>query len=128
MLQKSHSFTFKGEKIVVNFPTVGQLIDMESLKQLLTGNRYSAMSTSNLKSMLFALDLVDAIVFFQVMCPKVKRIADIDDYAKADPIVAKELVKIYKEEIYSSWYSEVIKELYSYGDAATGTADNEAKG
>ena len=75
-----------------------------------------------------ALDIVDAIVFFQVMCPKVKRIAEIDDYAKADPIVAKELAKIYKEEIYSPWYSEVTKELYSYGDAATGNPDAETKG
>ncbi len=117
MIARQHSFEFKGEKIVVNFPTVGQLIDMESMKQLLTGNRYAAMASSNLKSMNFSLNLVDAIVFFQVMSPKVKRMIEIDDYTKLDPIIAKELVEIYQKDIFAPWYYEILKELYSYGDA-----------
>lgn len=114
MLEQKHSFNFRGEKIVVSFPNVGQIIDMESLKQALTSNRYSSMSASGMKSMYFALDLVDSIVFFQVMCPRIKGIAEIKDYTSIDTTLAKELIDTYKEEIFKPWYKLVLAELYSY--------------
>lgn len=110
-LESQKACEFRGEKLIVKFPNVGQLLDMESMKQSLTSNRYGTMATSGVKSMYFALDLVDAIVFIQVLCPKVKRMLEIDNYTLMSPLAAKELIKFYKEEILP-WYSEVSKELY----------------
>jgi len=110
-IERDHAFNYKGEKIIVKFPNVGQLIDMESMKQALTNNRYGAMAASGAKSMYLALDLVDAISFLQIMCPKIKRMLGGISYTEMSPIGAKELVSLYKEEILP-WYSDVSKELY----------------
>lgn len=112
MIEREHAFNFKGEKLTAKFPNVGQLIDMESLKQGLTANRYGTMAASGVKSMYFALDLVDAIVFLQVMCPRVGRIMEVKNFTEMNPIDAKELITVYKEQILP-WYSEVLNELYS---------------
>jgi len=111
MIEKEHACIFKGEKLIVKFPNVGQLLDMESMKLALTNNRYGSMSASGIKSMYLALDLVDAIVFIQVLCPKVKRMLELEDYTKMDPLDAKELIGFYKQQLLP-WYESVSKELY----------------
>ena len=123
-IEKEHVATFKGEKLIVKFPNVGQLLDMEAMKLALTNNRYGSMSASGIKSMYLALDLVDAIVFIQVLCPKIKRMLEVTNYTDMEPMAAKELVEFYKNEIVP-WYSGVSKELYlsSEPDAAPTTDD-----
>ena len=111
MLETEHAFIFKGEKQIVKFPNVGQLLDMESMKQALTNNRYGTMAASGVKSMYFALDLVDSIVFIQTMCPKIKRMLDIKSYTEMSPLEARELIDVYKTEIVP-WYTKISQELY----------------
>lgn len=125
MLEQKHSFKFRGETLTVNFPTVGQIIDIESLKQLYTGGRYAIMASSNLKSMGYALDLVDSIVFFQVLCPKVKKIAEVTNLIDISTELGNELIEVYKTQIYASWYSEVLKQLYEYGTGETKPSESE---
>ena len=115
MLEQQHSFKFRGETVTVRFPNVGQLIDIESLKQLYTGGRYAIMAASNLKSMGYALDLVDSIVFFQVLCPKIKKVAGVDNLINISTELGNELIEVYKKEIYAPWYSDVLKQIYTYG-------------
>lgn len=114
-LERQKTFTFKGEKVTVNFPNVGQMIDMESLKQSLTGNKYGSMSASGVKSMFFALDMVDALCFFEVMCPKIKRIMEIKTFTTLNPEDMKDVVAAYKEHV-APWYNKMLADLYEVGN------------
>ena len=115
MIAKEIKATFRGANLIVKFPNVGQILDMESLKLALTGNRYGAMSASGVKSMFFALDLVDAISFISIMCPQLKNIVTVNNYLDLSADESNELISFYKDQIFP-WYSEVQKQLYSLGN------------
>lgn len=129
-LERQKTFTFKGEKVTVQFPNVGQMIDMESLKQSLTGNKYGSMSASGVKSMFFALDMVDALCFFEIMCPKIKRIMEIKSFTTLNPEDMKDVVAVYKEHV-APWYNKMLADLYEVGNddgkAKETNSDEEAE-
>ena len=81
MIERQKKFKIGEHQFIANFPNVGQLIDMESLKQALTNNRYGVMAQSGVASMYDALDMVDAIAFLQVVVPDVARYLNIKNYA-----------------------------------------------
>lgn len=115
-LERKKTFTFQGEKVTVNFPNVGQMIDMESLKQSVTGNKYGSMSASGVKSMFFALDMVDALCFFEIMCPKLKRILEVKSFTEMSPEDMKPVVAAYKEHV-APWYNKLLQDLYNIGES-----------
>lgn len=110
MIERTHAFNIGEKKFVVNFPNVGQILDMESLKQALTDNRYGAMVVSGIASMYHALDLVDTIVFFQVCIPSIAKYYNIQNYTSLSLDKIQDLVKVYKEEI-KPWYEKVMSDL-----------------
>lgn len=112
MIEREHAIEFKGVKIIVKFPNVGQLIDIEAAKQALTNNKYGAMASSGVKSMIYALDIVDALVFVQIMCPKIKMMMDAADFTSLSPEDTEDLVMVYKTQI-MPWYQKVLDQLYS---------------
>ena len=71
MIERSKKFTIGKKSFVVEFPNVGQILDIESMKQALTNNRYGIMAKSDIKSMYYALDVVDAVSFLTVVAPEV---------------------------------------------------------
>lgn len=129
-LERKKSFTFQGEKVTVNFPNVGQMIDMEALKQSVTGNKYGSMSASGVKSMFFALDMVDALVFFEVMCPKMKRLMNIKSFTEIPPEEMKPVVDAYKVHV-APWYNKLLNDLYNLTEDAgksKETAESDEQG
>jgi hypothetical protein len=48
----------------------------------------------------YALDLVDSIVFFQVLCPKIKKVAGVDNLINISTELGNELIEVYKNKIY----------------------------
>lgn len=115
MIEREITITYNDKKFVVKFPNVGQLIDIESLKNALTGGKYGSFAASGVRSMYFILDIVDTIAFFTVMCPKLKNFVteeDDVDYTKMKPESVKSLVKLYKEQVLP-WYSKMMSQLYS---------------
>ena len=100
-----------GEKaFTVEFPNIGKMIDMESLKQALTNGRYGVMASSAVVSMYQALDLVDAIAFYTICVPTVAKYYDIDDYTSVAIDKVTELVMVYKKEL-KPWYDGILREL-----------------
>ena len=51
MIQRVKKFNIGEKSFTVSFPNVGQIIDVESLKQALTGGRYGVMASSGVASM-----------------------------------------------------------------------------
>ena len=121
-MERSKSTMFRGVKVIVKFPNVGQMIDIEALKQAYTSNRYGVMAVAGVKTTNLALDYVDAISFIQTCVPHIKRMVEIKDYSSMDAMTACELIKYWKEEV-EPWYAKCLQELYSYSDGTTEQTD-----
>lgn len=126
MIEREITISYNDKKFRVKFPNVGQLIDIESLKNALTGGKYGSFAASGVKSMYFILDIVDTIAFLTVMCPKLKNFIteeeDGIDYTQMKPETVKTLVTVYKEQILP-WYSKIMGQLYS--SATNDTTEQE---
>jgi hypothetical protein len=99
----------------VEWPTVKQMIDIESAKLALSKGKYTDMILSGTKWMNRALNYIDMLAYFSVMCPKIVtdskvRLSDID---LAD--VHKGLLSVYTDQFLPWWneYEEMIDKLES---------------
>lgn len=117
MIDREIVVNYNEKKFQIKFPNVGQMIDIESLKNALTGGKYGSFAASGIKSMYFILDIVDTIAFLSVMCPRLKNfITEEDgeklDYTQMKPETVKTLINVYKNQILP-WYSKWLEQLYS---------------
>lgn len=110
MIERSKKITIGEKSFIVNFPNVGQMIDIESMKQSLTGNRYGSMASSGIASMYLALDVADAIAFLTVCVPDMAKYYNITDYSSLPADKMNVYVNIYKEQILP-WYNKILMEL-----------------
>lgn len=110
MIERKKKFSIGEKTFTVDFPNVGQLIDLESLKQALTSNKYGVMAQSGIRSMYYALDIVDTIAFFQVCVPSVSKYYDIKNYTTLPPDKVNELMEVYLKEI-KPWFDSIMNEL-----------------
>lgn len=126
-LQRQKKFTIGNKSFIANFPNVGQIIDLESMKQALTNSRYGQMAASGVASMYYALDLVDAIAFYHVVIPEVAKYYDIKNYASMEVDKIKDLLDAYQKDI-KPWFSETMNELKGLtpGDDGTDIAEKNA--
>ncbi len=128
MIEREIAITYNDKKFIVKFPNVGQLMDIESLKMALTGGKYGTFAASGIKSMYFVLDMVDAISFFSVMCPRLKNFItqeDVDvDYTQMKPESVKPLVDIYKKEV-MPWYNKIMTNLYTSTNEAIEESESQ---
>lgn len=128
MIEREIAITYNDKKFIIKFPNVGQLMDIEALKMALTGGKYGTFAASGIKSMYFVLDMVDAIAFFSVMCPRLKNFIteeDTDvDYTQMNPQSIKPLVDIYKKEV-MPWYNKMMSELYASTNEAIAESESQ---
>lgn len=128
MIEREIAITYNDKKFIVKFPNVGQLMDIESLKMALTGGKYGTFAASGIKSMYFVLDMVDAISFFSVMCPRLKNFItqeDVDvDYTQMKPENVKPLVDIYKKDVVP-WYNKIMTNLYASTNEAIEESESQ---
>ena len=110
MIERSKKITIGKKSFVVEFPNVGQILDIESMKQALTNNRYGIMAKSDIKSMYYALDVVDAVSFFTVVAPEVGKYFNVGNYLSLSPEKVQEFVDVYQKDIYP-WYAKTLEEL-----------------
>ena len=110
MIERSKKFTIGKKSFVVEFPNVGQILDIESMKQALTNNRYGIMAKSDIKSMYYALDVVDAVSFLTVVAPEVGKYFNVGNYLSLSPEKVQEFVDVYQKDIYP-WYAKTLEEL-----------------
>lgn len=124
-IQRTKNFKIDGKTFNVNFPTVGQIIDIEGLKQAMTNNKYGVMAASGIISMYYALDFVDSASFLQVCCPAVARYFNITNYMDLTPEKMEMFVNVYKEEILP-WYKDTLDQLRKVGKDEQSTEDTNS--
>lgn len=119
MIERTKQINIGEKHFTVNFPNVGQLIDIEARKQSLTGNRYGSMAASGIASMYMALDVVDTIAFLTVCVPEIAKYYNIIDYSSLSPDKMNTYVTVYKEQILP-WYNQIMMELKGVTDDSKG--------
>jgi len=113
-LSKVCKLAFQGQTFEVKFPTVGQTIDIETMKITLSNGIYRQMVSTNSGSGNLALDFIDAIAVFTVLIPELKTHLKIDNIMNLTPFEMKEMVLAYKKVFfpwYSEWFSILQKDL-----------------
>ena len=118
-IERSAKLKIKKNSYEVSFPTVGELIQIESLKITLSNGKYGEMLQSNMVSMLNALDYIDMVAYFSTLCPDILRDSKVD-LTKIDALDAVELLEVYKDQFIPFWKR--------YEDLAKGKFDKEEEG
>lgn len=107
---KSLKAKFQGNEYLLNFPNVGQIIDIESLKVSLSGNSYRGMVSSSSKGAILALDLIDSIATFSVLIPSLKEDLNYINFTDLNPMDAQEIIVVYKK-VFLPWYLKWVDAL-----------------
>lgn len=126
MIERKKKITIGKKTFVVEFPNIGQLIDLESLRLALSGNRYGNMIASGVVSMYNALDMIDAISFYQICAPEIGRYYDIQNYTALQLDEMVDLLKTYRNEI-KPWYDDVLNEIRAVYDEIKPAEEDETE-
>lgn len=108
MLNQSLKFKVAGKEYDVLFPKVGQIIDMDIQKSILSAGQYGNLMAMGLETSVFALDKIDIQAALQVLCPsffKDMKVSNIDELSIED---FNDLRKAYRDQ-FVPWYSDIIK-------------------
>ena len=111
-----------GNDYEVQFPTVGQLQDIEAMKIALTNGRYVDMVVSGLKTHNFALDSADAIAYFSTLIPELRDDLKLKSWREADALLAKQLIKDYR--VFMKWLKPLLDDLYHFDDDIEKSAED----
>ena len=106
-----------GNDYIINFPNVGQMIEIEQLKLAYTNGRYIEFAMSNLVNHIFILDFVDAVSYLSILIPELKKDLGIEEYTKMDSEKTKEIIRAYKEE-FIPWFKPILEDLYDFNKKA----------
>jgi len=109
-MEMSTKIIYNEKTYVVKYPNVGQLLEIESIKQSLSSNNYTMMALSNVKSMSFALDIIDSVAYFSTLIPDLKADLNVKNFMDLDQITAKRLTIAYRK-YFLPWYGVLEKEL-----------------
>ena len=94
----------------IHTPNVGQLIQIEKLKTIMTGGQYGSMILNRTLDAKEVLDNVDMAANLTVICPKLIKDLKADDWMEMDPMDLKEL-RVQYEKQFTPWFNEFKKEL-----------------
>lgn len=118
-LSEVKAVEFRGTKLNVKFPNVGEMIDIENLKTAYSRGRYGVMLASGVKSMIYAVDVIDAMAFIEIKLKAVRNMLNLPDgqsLMSVDSGLASELTAWYKQQI-APWYNSMMSKLYEAGNA-----------
>lgn len=111
-MNKSLKINVLGVDYLIQFPNVGQLLDIESLKSALTNGTYGDLVRMNTITANNVLDIADAIATFSVLIPEIKKQLTVKSYTEIDAVTARKIAKSYREQ-YFPWFNEINEELKS---------------
>lgn len=110
MTLPSRSITVKigPNEYEIPFPKNGALIDMEVMKINLSKDTHSKMIFGTSSTSERAYLLIEAIVTFSVLIPRLKEDLAVKSLLDLDPYQSKELVNVYVKQFYP-WFQEWMK-------------------
>ncbi len=114
----------------VEYPTVKQMIDIESMKLAYSKGKYSEMILSGTKWMTRALNYIDMLSYFSIMCPGLVKDSKVD-LANIDLLdIHKGMFDVYTDQFVPWWneYESMLSKLESGDDVDTESASSDDQG
>jgi hypothetical protein len=112
----------------VNFPNVGQMLEIENNKIVLSGNMYGSLVRSNHKTGTELLNLVDGVAYFSVLCKNFSKDFEIEKFTEMNVLNQKKISFAFVT-IFWPWYvkiqSEIDKQMESEDDEKTTSQDEK---
>lgn len=104
-MEKSITVKIQDNEYKVDFPTAGDMIDIEVRKSIMSRNQYFGLLNTSTVTSNFALDLIDTAATFSVLIPELMDDLNVDSILDLSIPDSKELVDAYKEQ-FSPWYEQ----------------------
>jgi hypothetical protein len=126
--QTTTTVKIDGEVYDVGYPNVGQQLEIENLKNVFTKGRYAQIASTNSKTGIQLLDLVDAISYFSVLIPKLKKTFAAKKFDEIDVAYQRKLSKAfikYYNEFVLKVEAEINKDLDEPDEEETEKGDDE---
>jgi hypothetical protein len=96
----------QGNEFEIQFPNIGQLIDIETRKALISSGQYNNLK----KSDSFILPYIDILATFIILIPDLVTLLRVESLFDLNLKELKELKNIYEKQ-YKPWYDAWDKEL-----------------
>ena len=109
-MEREKRFVFNDVTYSIEFPTVGQFIDIESEKVKCSDGQWGNFIKAGTLSGLRAIQVIECIAILTALCPKIIENLKTKSFLEIDAKDFIVLVKIYQKEILP-WYSEWFKEF-----------------
>lgn len=109
-LSRELIFKFKDREYKIEFPTVGQFLDIENEKLMYSRGNWGGLVSSVANSSYRAVQLIECIANLKILCPQLFK--DLKEGVNILDIDAKDFASlfiVYKKQIkpwYSSWFKE----------------------
>ena len=107
-LKRKLIFIFKEEQYEIEFPTVGQYLDIENEKLFYSQGNWGKLIASFAKSSYRAVQVIECIANLKILCPRLFENMKLN-VLQIDMKDFAELVVFYNKNIkpwYSSWFKE----------------------
>lgn len=100
-------------RYTLRYPTIQQMIDIESMKISLSKGKYTDMILAGTKWMDRALNYIDLVAYFSVLCPNLLRDMKVDIRNISVIDAHDSLLKVYFDDFLPWWseYESLISDL-----------------
>lgn len=105
MLQTKTKQKIGAKEYEMEFPNVGQVLEVENLKMLLSGNSYGQLIRSGHNTAVELLNLIDGVAYFSVLAPNFKEDFKIEDFTKIGALEQKQISIAFVK--FWTWYKEI---------------------
>lgn len=109
-LNRKKVFTFKKEEYTIEFPTVGEYMEIENQKLIQSNGQWINLIKNQTVSALRSIQIIECVSILMVLCPKLFGNMKVTSYKEIDAIDFIELLTIYNNEI-SPWYGAWFKQF-----------------
>lgn len=117
-IEKQVEVKIENKTYTIEFPNVGQVMEIESKKIALGGGVYKGLVQAGTKSATYNLDLIDAISTFTVLIPELRKDLAVENFLDIDLFLGKKIVDAYNKQYYP-WYKKI--QDFLYGEDSTET-------
>lgn len=108
-LQRVKKFQFKGEEYQIEFPTVGEYMEIENQKLIQSNGQWVNLLKNQTVSALRSIQIIECVSILMVLCPKLFGNMKVTSYKEIDAIDFISLLTLYNNEIgpwYSAWFKQ----------------------
>ena len=97
------TFDLKGNSYTIKVPEIGNMIDIERLRMVLSGGYYFEMLKNSTFTSQESLMVIDIQATFSILCPQLMEDLKCSDIKKLDAKDYRELRKVYVEKFIPWW-------------------------